>query len=268
MITWFKDKKKIRVPLSPKKKDDFTSISSHELRTPLSIIKWYTEMLLDEDAGPLTEEQRKYLLTIESSNQRAIDLVRSLLNVSRLELGTFSITPTEVLVTEIVEEILAGLSKEIVTKNLIVTKEYQDTLPKISLDRKLCCIIIKSILTNAISYTKDGGVITVQCNFATQGSIIGGRVIKEESVVVSVTDTGIGIPSEEQSKVFSKMFKASNSKESNGQGSGLALYIAKTIAEHTEGDVWFISEEGKGSTFCCAFPTCGVSKKEGTTTLD
>ena len=118
MITWFKDKKKIRVPLSPKKKDDFTSISSHELRTPLSIIKWYTEMLLDEDAGPLTEEQRKYLLTIESSNQRAIDLVRSLLNVSRLELGTFSITPTEVLVTESVEELLAGLSKEIVTKNL------------------------------------------------------------------------------------------------------------------------------------------------------
>src|SRR3954466_1820549 len=100
MLDWFNRKKEVT---NEEGTVDFVSLSSHELRTPLSVIKWYTEMLLDEDAGPLTEEQRKYLKTIESSNQKAIDLVRSLLNVSRLDLGTFCIVPANVQLKDVTE---------------------------------------------------------------------------------------------------------------------------------------------------------------------
>ena len=114
MINWLFGKKK-HVRRVAKKGDDFVSLASHELRSPLSIIKWYTEILLDGDAGPLTEDQQKYLRLIESSNQRAIDLVRSLLNVSRLDLGTFSVSPVEVSILVLVQEIsksLQGLSSK------------------------------------------------------------------------------------------------------------------------------------------------------------
>ena len=82
------------------------SLAAHELRTTLSIIKWYTEMLLDGDCGPLNVDQTKYLKTIESSNQRAIDLIKSLLNVSRLNLGTFCINPSEVDLQAVIKQIL------------------------------------------------------------------------------------------------------------------------------------------------------------------
>jgi signal transduction histidine kinase len=266
MIAWLFGKKKVSEPSTGK--DDFVSLSSHELRSPLSIIKWYTEMLLDEDAGPLTEEQRKYLSVIQSSNQRAIDLVRSLLNVSRLDLGTFSILPREVSLHEIVKEIVASFSEEVSKRK--VTILLQGGLPQETFiaDKHLCEIVIKNIISNAVNFSKQDSFINVDLSLIPKGNEIGGKIMDDTYFVITVSDTGIGIPEGDKGKIFSKMFRASNVKDENGNGSGLGLYITKSILSSVKGMVWFTSQENSGSVFYVALPAKAMTKKEGRTTLD
>ena len=268
MITWFSHKEKKVTGTTKKSGDDFVSLSSHELRSPLSIIKWYTEILLDGDAGPLTDDQRKYLTVIETSNQRAIDLVRSLLNISRLDLGTFSISPQETSFVTLVEDAIASLKKDADKKNVGIVFTNNGPSISVSVDKRLCSTVCRQIVSNALSFSKPGSTVSVAIDIVKSGEVLVDHALREESILVTVVDHGIGIPVKDQDRVFSKMFRASNVKDSDGTGSGLGLYIAKTIMTSVSGDIWFISEEGKGSTFYVAFPTRGMKKKEGTTTLD
>lgn len=266
MMSWFFGKKKISQ--AQVEKDDFVSLSSHELRSPLSIIKWYTEILLDGDAGPLTDDQRKYLEVIESSNQRAIDLVRSLLNVSRLDLGTFSVLPEGISLDVLIEEVLESFKDSITQKHLSLTKDFDTSLAKVQLDKKLCSLILKNILSNAITFSKTDGSLSLTLRHVHPYAKVEGAPIIEESLLFSVMDNGIGIPKSDMPKIFTKMFRASNVKDSEATGSGLGLYIIRSILDHVGGAVWFISEEGKGSTFYVTFPIRGMTHKDGKTTLD
>jgi signal transduction histidine kinase len=268
MIAWFSRKKKIQAPTL--RKDDFVAISSHELRSPLSIIKWYTEILLDEDAGPLNEEQKKYLNVIESSNQRAIDLIRSLLNVSRLDLDTFSIFPEDVDLSDHVSSAITAAKPLATEKNVEILEEKQENLPKIMLDKHLCALVLRQPLTNAIAFSSPGSKILVSLFFAKKGSTVGGTQMPKDSVVVYVKDTGLGIPPNDQPQIFGRMFRGSNAEDSPGSDSGLGLHIAKTVMNlsQVDGDIWFESELGKGTTFYIAFPTKGMKKKEGRTVLE
>ena len=225
-------------------------------------------MLLDEDAGPLTEDQRTYLTTIQSSNQRAIDLIRSLLNVSRLNHGTFCIVPTDVSLENLIEEVLSSSLSDSNTKNITISKKYDEVPRTIVSDKNMCLVVIKNLITNAISFSKQEGVITISSSYLAKNTLLGGKKLIKDSIVVTVTDTGIGIPGIDQEKIFSKMFKASNSKDSETAGSGLGLYIAKTALTLLGGHLWFTSSLGEGSTFYAAFPEEAVTKKEGTATLD
>jgi two-component system, OmpR family, phosphate regulon sensor histidine kinase PhoR len=236
--------------------DDFISFASHELRTPLSITKWYTEMLLDEDAGSLTENQRTYLKQIESSNQRAIDLVRSLLNVSRLSLDTFSIFPEKVNVADLAEECLSSLEVLRSRKEIHIVREFNKNVPHVFLDRKIVLISIRTLILNALLFSSSNATVVV-------------RIRKHgDFIEVSVSDDGIGIPDKDKDKVFTKMFRASNAKDDETKGSGLGLYITKTIVERSGGGITFSSKEGSGSTFTLFFPRHGMKKKKGRTTLD
>ncbi len=252
---------------SEKKDDGFISLASHELRSPLSIIKWYTEILLDEDAGPLTSDQRKYLMTIESSNQRAIDLVRSLLNVSRLDLGTFSVSPVSLNIATILTEVVSSFSKEMEVKHLEVINSAKD-VKNILADKNLCTTLVKNVIANAISFSSNGGKIFIDTSVVSAYEKIGEVTVNEESILFSVRDTGIGIPEADKDKVFTKMFKAGNVKDSDSTGSGLGLYITKSILDYVGGTICFTSTEGEGSTFFVTLPTRGMEKKEGRTTLD
>jgi signal transduction histidine kinase len=268
MIAWFSRKKKTEAPLS--RKDDFVSLSSHELRSPLSIIKWYTEILLDEDAGPLNEEQKKYLTVIENSNQRAIDLIRSLLNVSRLDLDTFGISPEGFFIPDVVSGLIASVQSEALKKKIEFVEEKEEGLKNILVDKHLVTLVLKQPLTNAIAFSKNGGSIKVSTFCVSSGGTVGGMVVPEESIIVSVTDSGIGIPDADQSKIFTKMFRGSNVEDTAGSDSGLGLYVAKTVMNlpYVEGDMWFTSTVGQGTTFYTAFPTKGMKKKEGRTVLE
>lgn len=268
MIAWFSRKKKTQAPSL--KKDDFVAVSSHELRSPLSIIKWYTEILLDGDAGPLTEEQKKYLTVIENSNQRAIDLIRSLLNVSRLDLDTFGISPCSLSLPEIVAEMVTGVKQEAGKKNIEIVEEQEQGLLNVNLDKHLATLVIKQPLTNAIAYSSEGSTVTVSTFMVNSGGVVGSMTFPYDCIVVSVADTGMGIPEADQSKIFTKMFRGSNVQDTTGSDSGLGLYVAKTVMNlpQVEGDIWFTSEVGKGTTFYIAFPTKGMKAKEGRTVLE
>jgi signal transduction histidine kinase len=247
------------------------SLASHELRTPLSIIKWYTEMLLDGDAGALNDDQTKYLRTIQTSNQRAIDLIRSLLNVSRLDLGTFSINPTDVDLRFLVKQILTE-NKTLLEEKRMHTEEKYDSaipgiIPIISVDKQICLVILRSLIANAILFSKEESIVSVHVCEMKQGEDIGSKKITENSLVISVSDSGIGIPESDQENIFSRFFKAGNAINEDFKGAGLGLYIVQTILDKVGGEIWFNSKQNVGSTFYVSFPMSGMTKKEGRTTL-
>lgn len=254
------------------KDDSFLSLAVHELRTPLSVVKWYTEMLLDGDAGSLTEDQLKYLKTIQISNQRSIDLIKSLLNVSRLDLGTFSINPTETDLRFLVKQILIEYKTQISGKKLKIEEKYEGlisgVIPFISVDKQIATVLIRTLILNALSFSSEETNIIIGIKEVKQGDVFDSFTIQDDSLLFSVYDSGIGIPEKEKEKVFSKLFKGSNAVEKGSNGSGLGLYIAKLILDKIGGSIWFSSQENIGSTFYITFPKSGMPKKEGRTTLD
>ncbi len=232
-----------------KAKTEFVSLASHQLRTPLSAINWYAEMLLDGDAGKLTAEQKDYIKEIYRGNQRMVELVNTLLNVSRLELGTFVIEPQptdlKLLSEEVVKEQLVGINE----KKLSFTATYADDLPQVNVDPKLMRMIFQNYLSNAVKYTPEKGKIKLSMTWDKKG------------ILFSVEDTGYGIPKCQQEKIFQKLFRADNVKSMDTEGTGLGLYIVKEIMDEVKGKAWFESHENKGSKFYILLPLAGMEAK-------
>lgn len=249
-------------------KTEFVSLASHQLRTPLSTINWYLEMLLDGDAGKINKEQEKYLKEIHIGNQRMVELVNALLNVSRLELGTFVVEPEQVDVKEVSKSVIEELKPKIKEKKQAVKESYSRALPKIKADPKLMRIILQNLLSNAVKYSPEKGKVEIEIKKVGVGKSVDGRKAKKDSIFIKVSDNGYGIPKTQHNKVFSKLFRADNIKEKESEGTGLGLYIVKEIVEHSGGEIWFKSDKDKGTTFYLTLPTKGMKKKEGTKGLD
>ena len=238
-----------------KAKTEFVSLASHQLRTPLSIIKWYAEILLEEDAGKLKTKQKEYLKEIYNGNQRMINLVNALLSVSRLELGTLSIYPEPLSITTIVDKLINEFEFKINEKKIKLVKKY-DKLPKIDLDKALIRIIFQNLISNAVKYTPVGGKINLKI------------LRKDNRIEISVKDNGMGIPEKQQDQIFVKLFRADNAKTENINGTGLGLYIVKSILDNCGGKIRFKSKENEGSTFYVSLPLKGMIARKGTKQLD
>lgn len=237
-------------------KTEFVSLASHQLRTPLTSINWYLEMILDGDAGKINKKQEEYLKEAKDGSQRMSDLVTALLNVSRLELGTFVVEPELVDLLEMSESVLKELQLQIKNKKLKVKTLYDKKLSKIKVDPKLMRIVFQNLLSNAIKYNSEEGKLEV--------------VIKSENdnIRIEVTDTGYGIPEHQKDKIFSKLFRADNVREAVTDGTGLGLYIVKSIIEQTDGKIWFESKENKGTKFIVILPKSGMKARSGVKALD
>ena len=239
-----------------KAKTEFVSLASHQLRTPLSTINWYVEMLLDEDAGVLNDEQKDYLKEVEVGNKRMVDLVNSLLNVSRIELGTFAVDPEKIDLINMTDSVIKELEPQIKQKKMKIIKKYNEKIGKINLDQKLIRMVIQNLLTNAIKYTPKEGKVKVEIKKT------------DKELLMSISDNGYGIPKKQQKNIFMKMFRADNVKLRDTTGTGLGLYIVKSIIEQSAGGkIWFDSIENKGTTFYFTIPLKGMVKKEGNKAL-
>ncbi len=239
-----------------KAKSEFISLASHQLRTPPTAIKWNTELLLDKANGKLSPTQKEMVEEVKEVSEKMIETVSSLLNVSRIELGTFIVDPKPVDYREVAAEALKELKPQISLKRLQVLEKFDKGIPTIPADPGLAKIIVENLLTNAVKYTPDEGQVAIDIK----------NQPKAKSILISVKDTGCGIPKKDQANIFKKMFRAENVK-SKIEGTGFGLYLLKSIVEMAGGKVWFESIEGKGTTFFVELPYSGMKKKEGTSRL-
>jgi len=250
-----------------KAKTEFVSLASHQLNTPLAAIRWSAEMLMEAQVGSLTEEQKKYVDEVHAETLHMVELVGALLNVSRIDLGTFSMDPaptdTAALLRNVIDEQKFSTDK----KSIHLSANISEGIPQMNFDQKLLRMLFQNFLSNAIKYTPDGGSIEMALSVMKTGERFATVELKEDSLCFSIKDSGLGIPKQQQNKIFSKLFRADNVRQKSVEGTGLGLYIVKSIVDHSDGTVWFESEENKGTTFYLALPTRGMKKQEGTTTL-
>jgi PAS domain S-box-containing protein len=250
-----------------KAKTEFVSLASHQLRTPLTTVNWYSEMLLTGDAGPLNEKQREYINEIYKGSKRMGSLVNALLDVSRMEMGTFTVEPEPTDIPALAQSVVDELRPQIDKKSLKFNGKYADNLPVVNADPKLLRMVFQNILFNSVKYTPDGGNINLELGLSDAK----GQAVKANerklNIMVKVSDNGYGIPKINQDKIFTKFFRGDNVRAKDTEGTGLGLYIVKGIVDQSGGRVWFESKEGKGTTFYLTLPIEGMQKRVGTNTL-
>ena len=237
-------------------KNEFVTIVSHQLRTPISAIKWSSEMLLNGDIGTLSDEQRESIQGIEDSNARLSQIVDSMLIVSYMDLGKFEVRAEPADLPSLAHKLLAAELQEFPGKKLEVNESFQE-VPRIYLDMRVIRIILQNIFSNAVKYTPSGGKITVNMWRDDKKLFEGSR----GSVLIEVIDNGYGIPRYQQENVFTKMFRASNAKARDTDGTGLGLFIVKSLLDRVGGRVWFESDEGKGTTMSVLLPLEGMTDR-------
>ena len=226
-------------------KTQFLSLASHQMRGPLTKINWHAEMLLQQQSEGLSDVQKKYIHELYDASKQTVQLTNSLLTVSELELGNMPFKPEKISLPKIAKRVLEDYEHIISEKKLHFKEVYSGDLPDIETDLYLLKTIFHTLIANAVNYTPEEGSITMTISVDTQ---------RTNTFLISVADSGIGIPKDQQEKVFTKMFRATNAKEKVMSGSGLGLYIVTLILKLNGGEVLFTSEENKGSTFTVMLP--------------
>jgi len=224
-------------------KTEFVSLAAHQLRTPLSAIKWTLKMLLDGDLGQITKEQKSFVEKTYKSNERMIDLINDLLDITRIEEGRYVYKPTLTDLGPVVRSTIDSYQEEAERRKIkLEFKNMTKKMPRAMIDAEKIKLVMQNFLDNAIKYTSAGGKITALL-----------KNTKNE-IEFSVKDSGVGIPSDQQERVFVKFFRGANVVRMDTEGTGLGLFISRNIIEAHGGRVWFESEENKGSVFYFTLP--------------
>jgi len=227
-------------------KTEFISIVSHQLRSPLSNLKWALEILVSGRFGKIEGKPADYLQILQDNTKRMGELVSSLLIVSRIEQGRFPLHKAEFSLPDLIKEAVAEFKPIASASNIeIVLETAKAGLPQAFGDSSQLKIVIENFIDNAIHYTKGPGKIELKIE------------PKNKSLFFSIKDSGVGIPKEDQKHIFQKFFRSGNILKYQTQGSGLGLYIAKSIVEKSGGKIGFKSEQDKGSTFWFTIPIAG-----------
>ena len=221
-----------------KVKDEFIGLVSHELRTPLTSISGFTELLQDEE---LTDVQRKHLGVIASNSMRLVKLVDDLLLVAQIQSGGLPLQVGEVLLNDLLARSDEAAKPFAATRHIEVDIDAEPGIAAQG-DQARLGQMLDNLLSNAIKYTPDGG--NVKVTMRQEG----------DTAKISIKDTGIGIPAEDQAQMFGRFFRSSNARASGIQGTGLGLAITRGIVEAHGGTIDFDSVQGSGTTFRVTLP--------------
>ena len=223
-------------------KSEFVSLASHQLRTPIAGMRWSAELLLMDEVGTLSKQQRRYVNRLLTNIQRMANLIDDFLQVSRFDLGTRVLETEVVDIQKLINDIVGEQAVLFSSKNLKLEKHFDNDVKELVTDAKLLRMIITNLYNNAIKYSKNDGEIEV--SYLREG----------DDLVFSVRDSGIGIPKTDQARIFSKVFRASNAMKEVPDGTGLGLYIVKKAVQVLRGRVTFKSTEDVGTTFTVVIP--------------
>lgn len=220
---------------------EFVSLASHQLRTPITSIKWNSEIILSSDS--IDNEVRMAAEDIYKEGNRMEKLVNSLLNLSRIDLGKIEFSIQKIDLTKYIQSLLKTLKSEINLKNLTLETDISFT-QSIKNDPIYLDIIFLNLLHNAIKYSNKNGKVTLKIDC----------IPNMDKLIITISDTGIGIPESQQSQIFGRLFRADNAKNCQPDGNGLGLYVVKKLIELMNGAVWFESQENKGTIFYLELP--------------
>ena len=223
-------------------KDEFISMASHQLRTPLTSVKGYISMVIEGDAGKISNSQKKLLDEAFMSSERMVHLINDFLNVSRIQTGKFIIDKSPVDLSILVEEEIDSLRPNATARGLKFTYKKPRKFPIIDVDEGKMRQVVMNYADNAIYYSSEGSTIDINLS------------IDNNEVLFTVIDSGIGVPMNEREHLFSKFYRASNARVRRPDGTGVGIYLAKKVIDAHGGKVVFESVEGKGSTFGFRLP--------------
>jgi len=222
-------------------KDDFVASVSHELRTPLTSIRGYLDLVREGEGGELNEDQQRFLGIVDRNADRLLRVVSDLLFVAQVGAGKLDLALEEVDVAEVVDHAADAARPHAESKELGLVAEIE-SMPTVLADRARLGQVVDNLVSNAVKFTPAGGRVSVRA-FAANGA-----------AVLEVSDTGLGMSSEEQEQLFQRFYRTAAATENAIQGTGLGLTILKAIVDAHGGTVAVTSAEGAGTTFRVELP--------------
>jgi signal transduction histidine kinase len=246
-----------RLREADRRKDNFLANVSHELRSPLVTILGYTDLLLGERLGPITDKQRQCLQIARSSGKRLRAFIEELLDFSRFELTRDSMTFQPFFIDEAIVQAVASLAPRFLERRINVRRKIAKDTPPVLGDRDRVIQVLTNLLTNAEKHCRDGGRVVVLAE------------PRPGFLLVSVQDNGTGIAPEHLEKIFDRLYQVGDVKDARAAreaGLGLGLNIVKSIVEAHGGEVGVQSAIGKGSTFSFTLPLADIKPAPEPTT--
>jgi PAS domain S-box-containing protein len=224
-------------------RSNFVSMVSHELRTPLNSVHGFIDLLLQGHMGELNEEQRMYLGYAQEGVQQLISIVEDILFMTRSDLGQFEIKQQEVPLRVLARQVVSSLQPQARKASVALGYDIPEDTPSLSIDPQRIKQVLNNLVANAIKFTPPGGTVTI----STQR-------FNEQFQMVSVIDTGYGIPPEDRPHIFERFYQSNHSEQSKMGGYGLGLSIARLIVEQHGGAISFDTVVEKGTTFYFTVP--------------
>ncbi|MFA7385789.1 MAG: HAMP domain-containing sensor histidine kinase [Candidatus Paceibacterota bacterium] len=220
-------------------KSEFINIVSHQLRSPIVNLKWALEILEEEDD---IEKQKKYIKNLRENIERITELVEDFFIASRIQEEKINLKREDVDLKKTTEDAISRFKIFAENLDVKISLQVDENIPFVFIDPSQIKLVIENLLDNAICYNKKNGQVNISITK------------KNSKVYFKIEDSGFGIPKEDQKNIFEKFFRSKNSQKRKEKGTGLGLFITKSIIENEKGKIWFKSEEEKGTTFYFYLP--------------